>query len=67
MIKIRLDPTLLTLIQILDTSTGKELDLRQEGELCFKGPTIMKGYLGRPEATRGAVDQNGWLHSGECI
>lgn len=44
---------------------GKSLGPNQPGELCFKGPIIMKGYLNDTAATRNAIDHNGWLHTGD--
>ncbi|CAH2001725.1 unnamed protein product [Acanthoscelides obtectus] len=44
---------------------GKALGQYQEGELCFKGPLIMKGYVGDPESTRNTIDADGWLHTGD--
>ena len=36
----------------------------ERGEICIRGHNIMKGYLGRPEATAEAL-KNGWFHSGD--
>lgn len=35
------------------------------GELCLRGPLIMAGYLDDPVATRAAIDEEGWLHTGD--
>ena len=35
------------------------------GEVCIKGPNVMKGYWNRPEATAEAIDKLGWFHSGD--
>ena len=36
----------------------------ERGEICIRGHNIMKGYLGRPDATKEAL-KNGWFHSGD--
>jgi long-chain acyl-CoA synthetase len=35
------------------------------GELCIKGPQVMKGYWQRPEDTAQSIDSDGWLHTGD--
>lgn len=45
--------------------TGRALGPGQEGELCFKGPLIMKGYVGDVRATDGTIDSQGWLRTGD--
>jgi long-chain acyl-CoA synthetase len=50
-------------LKILDEN-GYELPLGQWGEICIKGPGVMQGYWGKPEATAQAI-RNGWLHSGD--
>uniref|UniRef100_A0A6M2E099 Putative acyl-coa synthetase n=1 Tax=Xenopsylla cheopis TaxID=163159 RepID=A0A6M2E099_XENCH len=54
-----------TLAKIIDVESGKALGPYNQGELCFKGDLIMKGYIGNPGATAGMIDQDGWLHTGD--
>jgi acyl-CoA synthetase (AMP-forming)/AMP-acid ligase II len=51
--------------KIVDITDGRELGPLQEGEICIRGPQVMKGYLNRPDATRAMIDEDGWLHSGD--
>ncbi|HID97993.1 MAG TPA: AMP-binding protein [Thermodesulfobacteriaceae bacterium] len=52
-------------VKIVDTVSGRTLPLGETGEICFRGYHIMKGYYNDPEATSKAVDENGWLFSGD--
>src|SRR4029077_13700674 len=51
--------------KIVNLETGEPVGRNQEGELCVRGPQIMKGYLKRPEATAQTIDGDGWLHTGD--
>ncbi|MFO1059136.1 MAG: AMP-binding protein [Dongiaceae bacterium] len=44
---------------------GRTLPAGEVGELMVRGPIVMQGYWGRPEATREAIEPDGWLHSGD--
>ena len=46
-------------------SENRELPAGERGEICLRGPNIMKGYWNRPDATAAAIDGEGWFHSGD--
>jgi len=56
--------------KLINPDTGDEIDapaegLSETGELWFKGPNVMAGYLGNEQATRETIDGEGWLHTGD--
>src|SRR5699024_1600474 len=52
-----------TLCKIIDDD-GNALALGETGELCIKGPQVMKGYWLREDATKEVLDDEGWLRTG---
>lgn len=54
-----------TELKIVDPKTGKMVPRGQPGEICARGYMIMRGYYNSPDATKMAVDEEGWLHTGD--
>jgi long-chain acyl-CoA synthetase len=50
--------------RIVDAETGRDLPPGEAGELLIKGPQVMRGFWGHPEATA-EVLREGWLHTGD--
>ncbi|ESO93533.1 hypothetical protein LOTGIDRAFT_232607 [Lottia gigantea] len=51
--------------KVKDVETGRSLGPGEEGEICIKGPQVMKGYLNNQQATNDMIDSDGWLHTGD--
>ena len=52
-------------VKVIDVHTGALLPIGQQGEVCFRGYHVMRGYYGQDDATRETIDDAGWLHSGD--
>jgi long-chain acyl-CoA synthetase len=44
---------------------GTNADCGESGQVVVRGHNVMAGYLGNPEATRVAIDEHGWFHTGD--
>ena len=51
--------------KIVDPETGEDLPDNVDGEFVARGYNIMKGYYKMPAATAAAIDEDGWLHTGD--
>jgi fatty-acyl-CoA synthase len=52
-------------VKVIDPDSGRIVPRGTPGELCTRGYVVMLGYWGNQEATDQAVDQAGWMHTGD--
>ena len=58
-------PLLNTEFKLVDHISGEEVPIGEPGEICVKGPMVMQGYLNRPDETEHAIDEHGFMHTGD--
>ncbi len=50
---------------LINHETGEEVETGEPGEICIKGPQVMKGYFNKPEETKETFYENGYLKTGD--
>ena len=54
-----------TEFRIVDPDTGAALGFRERGRVLVRGPQVMGGYLGKPDASAKVLDADGWFDTGD--
>jgi len=52
-------------VKIVDPDTGRTVERGESGELCTRGYSVMIGYWNDPDRTAEAIDEDGWMHTGD--
>jgi fatty-acyl-CoA synthase len=52
-------------VKVADPESGETVERGETGELCTRGYSVMLGYWEDPERTAGAIDAEGWMHTGD--
>ncbi|TNM36657.1 long-chain-fatty-acid--CoA ligase [Nocardioides albidus] len=52
-------------VRVVDPATLAEVATGEEGEIWLRTPQLMKGYLGKPEATAEVITEDGWFRTGD--
>jgi fatty-acyl-CoA synthase len=52
-------------IKVVDPTTGEIVPRGETGEFCTRGYSVMLGYWNEPDKTAGAIDDDGWMHTGD--